>query len=159
MKKLHRFSRHLISFGIRSHNFQPRNLTLFLLLTLLLFPEGILKNVLYQSLQNLSFLQSWTKCLDKFGKSSWKEFSWEYFPTIFLQVSCKTVKICFLSGRLVTRIQFQAFQRFFKLSFPRRHLPARCWQWGRWGGVWRVFGVGGGDARAAPLASFWYLYF
>ena len=44
-----------------------------------------------------------------------KMLSWEYFTAIFLQFSWKTVKICLLSGRLVTRLQFQAFQRFLKI--------------------------------------------
>ena len=43
------------------------------------------------------------------------------------------------------------------IVLPSRHLPVRGWRWGRGGVVWDMFGVGGGGAGGAPLASFWYL--
>ena len=50
--------------------------------------------------------------LGKFTKPSKIGISMEYFTVNFSQFSGTNVKIYFLGGRLVTRQQIQAFQRF-----------------------------------------------
>ena len=54
------------------------------------------------------------KVVDKFTKLTKIGFSIEWFTADFSRFSSANVKKCFSGGRLGTRYQIQAFQRFFK---------------------------------------------